>query len=46
MIMSEERFKEGTSYKMSYEEYKTCYCPDCERKKLYSQRSISKNADN
>ncbi len=32
MIMSEERFRESTSYNMSYEEYKTCYCPDCERK--------------
>lgn len=29
--MTEERFKQ-TSWKMSYEEYKKCYCPDCKRK--------------
>ena len=27
--MTEDRFKE-TVYKMSYEEYKKCYCPDRE----------------
>ena len=30
-MMTEERFKQ-TSWKMSYEEYKKCYCPDCKRK--------------
>lgn len=30
-MMTEERFKE-TSYKMSYEKYKKCYCPECTRK--------------
>lgn len=29
-MMTEERFKE-TSYKMSYEEYKKCCCPECKR---------------
>lgn len=29
--MTEERFKQ-TSWKMSYEEYKKCYCPECKRK--------------
>lgn len=29
-VMSKERF-EQTNYKMSYEEYKRCYCPDCAR---------------
>lgn len=28
MMMTEERFKQ-TNYKMSYEEYKKCYCPNC-----------------
>ena len=27
-MMTEERFKE-TGYKMSYDEYKKCYCPEC-----------------
>ena len=27
-MITEERFKE-TNYKMSYEEYKKCYCPEC-----------------
>ena len=27
-MMTEERFKE-TNYKMSYEEYKKCYCHRC-----------------
>lgn len=29
-MMTEERFKE-TNYKMSYEEYKKCYCPACDK---------------
>ena len=28
--MTEERFKE-TNYKMSYEEYKKCYCSGCDK---------------
>lgn len=28
--MTRERFAE-TNYKMSYEEYKNCYCPECKR---------------
>lgn len=30
IMMTEERYKE-TAYKMSYEEYKKCYCPECKR---------------
>ena len=29
-MMTEDRFEE-TAYKMSYEEYKKCYCPECKR---------------
>lgn len=29
--MSEKRFEE-TNFKMSYNEYKRCYCPDCNKK--------------
>ena len=29
-MMSEERFKR-TIWKMSYEEYRKCHCPDCGR---------------
>ena len=29
-MMTEDRFKE-TDYKMSYKEYKKCYCPECKR---------------
>ena len=29
-MMTEERFKK-TNYKMSYEEYKKCYCPECNK---------------
>ena len=29
MIMTKERFKD-TGFKMSYEEYQKCYCPDCD----------------
>lgn len=32
--MTEERFKE-TSYKMSYEEYKKCCCPECKRENCF-----------
>lgn len=31
-MLSKEEFEKNTSFKMSYEDYKTCYCPDCERK--------------
>lgn len=30
-VMSKERF-EKTNYKMSYDEYRRCYCPDCNEK--------------
>jgi len=30
-IMSEEQFHTQTSWKCSYEEYKLCYCPDCDK---------------
>lgn len=30
-MISRERFENGTSWKMSYEEYKRCYCTDCKR---------------
>ena len=26
-----EEFRERTAYKCSYEEYKACYCPNCDR---------------
>ena len=29
-IMSKEEF-EKTNWKMSYEEYQKCYCPNCDR---------------
>lgn len=29
-MMTRERFVE-TNWKMSYEEYQKCYCPECER---------------
>lgn len=29
-MMTEERFKQ-TDYRMSYEEYKKCYCPKCDK---------------
>lgn len=29
-MMTRERFAE-TNWKMSYEEYQKCYCPECER---------------
>lgn len=29
-IMSEERFSQ-TAWKMSYEQYKKCYCPNCDK---------------
>ena len=29
-IMTKERFLE-TNWKMSYEDYKKCYCPDCDK---------------
>ena len=28
-IMSKEDFENKTLWKMSYEEYAKCYCPDC-----------------
>lgn len=31
-MMSEFDFKNGTRWKMSYEEYKKCYCQECKRK--------------
>ena len=30
-MMTKERFENGTSYKMSYEEYKKCCCSECDR---------------
>lgn len=32
MAMTKEKFENDTNYKMSYEEYKKCYCPECEKK--------------
>lgn len=32
IMMSEFDFKNGTRWKMSYEEYKKCYCPECTRR--------------
>lgn len=30
-MMSRERFENGTGWRMSYEEYKKCYCPNCRK---------------
>ena len=30
-MMTEKKF-EQTAYKMSYEEYQKCYCPECDKK--------------
>lgn len=30
-MITRERFVEETNWKMSYEEYKKCYCPECKR---------------
>lgn len=30
-MMSEKEFRENTGWKMTYEEYKKCYCPDCSK---------------
>lgn len=38
-MMTEDRFKE-TAYKMSYEEYKKCYCPECTRKIAFTEMHI------
>lgn len=32
-MMTREQFENNTSYKMTYEEYQKCYCPDCPNKK-------------
>lgn len=31
MIMTREEFAKNTSWKMTYEEYQKCYCPNCSR---------------
>ena len=30
-MITEKEFRENTGYKCSYEEYKACYCPECDR---------------
>ena len=30
-IMTKEQFENNTNWKMSYEEYQKCYCPDCKK---------------
>lgn len=30
-MMEKKEFRENTNWKMSYEEYKQCYCPNCDR---------------
>ena len=30
-MLNEQEFKERTAYKCSYEEYKVCYCQNCDR---------------
>lgn len=30
-VMSKEDFEKKTLWKMSYEEYVKCYCPDCKK---------------
>jgi len=31
-MMTEREFKERTNWKMTYEQYKACYCPECEKR--------------
>lgn len=31
MIMSREQFASQTAYAMSYDDYVSCYCPDCDK---------------
>lgn len=31
-MFTKEEFKERTSYKCTYDEWKVCYCPECDRK--------------
>ena len=31
-MMSKDQFENGTNWKMSYEEYVKCYCPDCDKR--------------
>lgn len=30
-MMTKEQFETGTNWRMTYEQYKACYCPDCNR---------------
>lgn len=30
-MLSKKEFKERTNWKMSYQEYSKCYCPDCDK---------------
>lgn len=30
-IMSREQFENNTNWRMTYEEYQKCYCPDCDK---------------
>lgn len=32
-MITEKEFKENTGWKMTYEQYKACYCPKCEKRK-------------
>lgn len=38
-MVNREKFESGTSWKMSYEEYKKCYCPDCNREDCVHRES-------
>ena len=30
-MMTREEFENDTNYKMTYEQYQKCYCPDCDK---------------
>lgn len=38
-MMTRERFAE-TNWKMSYEEYKKCYCPECKKEECPHRESF------
>lgn len=31
-MITKQEFENNTGWKMSYEEYKMCYCPECSKK--------------
>ncbi len=39
-MITEQEFKNNTNWKMSYEEYKKCYCPECSRNECPHRNSF------